>query len=217
MKFTDFKDYHRGETIIVCGLGESLNYFHNPEDWITIGVNDIGRLFTPTYLLNVNNKNQYKDDRFQYIENSKARYLFTHREGEQGNAAIPKITFNIDRNPGGVEIVGDRLPHFRNSPYMAITLAGYMGARRIGLFGVDFTDNHFWIKDGAHRLMREFDQINEQYGKLGAYLSANGCGVWNLSPISKITTLPKASIEKWNRERQSVKSISTSMPMTQAI
>ncbi len=217
MKFSDFKDIHKGETIIVCGLGESMKEFHNPEDWITIGVNDIGRLFAPTYLLNVNNKTQYKGDRFSYIENTKAKYIFTHTPKEQGCTDATIVKFTIDRHSGGVEIVGDRLPHARNSPYMAIALAAHMGARRIGLLGVDFTPNHFFAKDGEHRLLGELKQINERYGKLAVYLNANGCGVWNLSPSSKITSIPKASLEAWNREKQNVRDTFTFTQIAQTM
>ena len=45
-----------------------------------------------------------------------------------------------------MEIEDNRLPHFRNSPYMGVALAGFMGAARIGIIGVDFTENHFGFK-----------------------------------------------------------------------
>lgn len=197
MNFEDFKDYHLGGSITVCGLGESLALF-DPQGRITIGVNDIGRRFDPTYLLNVNNKSQYKGDRFQYIENSQAQYLFTHTPKEQGQAKIPIVKFEIDPRTGGVEIIDGKLPHFRNSPYVGVALAGYMGAKRIGVIGVDFTENHFWIKDGLHRLTRELEAIDAQYGKLAAYLQAKGVEVWNLSPTSRLTQLPKRSLDGWS-------------------
>jgi len=198
MKFEDYKNWHAGRDILVCGLGESLNLLTGPTiNLLSIGVNDIGRKFHPNYLLNVNNKNQYKGDRFQYIENSRAEAIFTQNPKEQGNAKIPIVTFEIAREVGSVAIIGKALPHFRNSPYMAVALAGYMGARRIGLIGVDFTDNHFWIKDGPHRLMNELDRINTQYGKLAQYLSGQGTEVFNLSPISRLTSLSKLSLAQW--------------------
>jgi hypothetical protein len=48
-----------------------------------------------------------------------------------------------------------------NSPYIAAILAYQMGCRRIGLIGVDFTDNHCHMQDGAHELVR-----NGRIGKL---------------------------------------------------
>ncbi len=196
MKLSDFKNKHANESILVCGLGESLALF-SPRQGVTIGVNDIGRLFQPTYLLNVNNKSQYKGDRFSYIENSQAQALFTHRPQEQGNCKIPIVTFELDKRVGAVDIIDDKLPHYRNSPYMAVQLAVYMGASRIGLIGVDFTDNHFWIKDGPHRLMREFDAINKQYTKLWAWLRASKIELLNLSSVSRLEGIPKISLETW--------------------
>lgn len=198
LTLTDFKDRHQNETIVVCGLGESvLGLFRFFPLVVTVGVNDIGRLFNPTYLLNVNNKTQYKGDRYDFIRDTQAQYLFTHQPQENPGVKIPIVKFEIAPRGGGVEIVDDKLPHFRNSPYVGVALAAYMGARRIGLIGVDFTDNHFWIKDGPHRLNREFDAINAQYGKLAAHLAGRGVEVVNLSPISRLTSLRKISLTEW--------------------
>lgn len=46
--FAEFRDFHKDETIIVCGCGESLHELTDPGCFITIGVNDVGRLFDPT-------------------------------------------------------------------------------------------------------------------------------------------------------------------------
>ena len=46
----DFYNIHKDDKIIVCGLGNSLNIFNDPEKYITIGCNDISRKFDPTFL-----------------------------------------------------------------------------------------------------------------------------------------------------------------------
>ena len=66
-----FHNIHHGETIIVCGCGESLNDLAYPERFITIGVNDVGRQFHPTYLVVVNPRSQFTRDRFRYVEKSR--------------------------------------------------------------------------------------------------------------------------------------------------
>jgi hypothetical protein len=195
--FADFKNHHRGEFIIVCGLGVSIRSLRLPCRFTTIGCNDIGRLFHPTYLLNVNSRNQYgKGDRYQYIENTKAKALFTHQPGENLGVKAQIVRFEIAERGGGVEIVDDRLPHFRNTPYMGVALAGYFGASTIGILGVDLTGGHFWIQDGPHRLEKELDIIDKQYGKLAAHLKTQGTEVVNLSPISKLTSLPRMSLDE---------------------
>lgn len=198
MKFEDFRNRHVNDYLLVLGLGESINEL-NPRYYPnSIGVNDIGRKITPHYLLNVNNRSQYKGDRFKFIENSEAVYIFTHVAREQGYQRSPIIEFKIQRQPGGVEIGEDGLvPHYRCSPYVACTLAAYMGAKRIGLLGVDFTDGHFWTKDGPHRLNGELQGIDNQFGKLAAHLSTKGVELVNLSPISKLNSLPKAKLQEW--------------------
>ena len=40
-----FRGAHAGETILVCGCGSSLKGLKDPSRFITIGVNDIERLF----------------------------------------------------------------------------------------------------------------------------------------------------------------------------
>ena len=72
-----FRDIHQNKPIVVCGCGESLNDLAQPERFITIGVNDVGRKFQPNYLVVVNPQNQFSGDRFRFVENSRAEYLFT--------------------------------------------------------------------------------------------------------------------------------------------
>ena len=67
-----FKDMHKGETIIVCGCGKSLNLLENPERFVTIGVNDVGRRFHPNYLVVVNPCSQFSGDRLRYVETARA-------------------------------------------------------------------------------------------------------------------------------------------------
>jgi hypothetical protein len=50
LQLVDFRNVHRGETILVCGCGESLNLVQHPERHVTIGVKDVGRRSTPDYL-----------------------------------------------------------------------------------------------------------------------------------------------------------------------
>jgi hypothetical protein len=79
---------------------------------------------------------------------------------------------------------------------MGVALAGYFGAKTIGLLGVDFTEHHFWIQDGEHRLAHELHHIDKQYGKLAAHLKTLGTEVVNLSPVSKLTSLPRMSLDE---------------------
>ncbi len=185
----DFHNVHAGSTIVVCGCGESLNELTEPERFITIGVNDVGRKFQPNYLVVVNPRDQFTDDRFTFIENSKADYLFTQLD--LGLARDNSVTFNLGTN-GGTDLSDPSVLHYtQNSPYVALCLAVHMGAKRIGLIGVDFTDDHFFAPTGSHPLLPHLSVIDQQYADLYAAIKARGIEVVNLSAKSRLTAFPK--------------------------
>jgi glycosyltransferase involved in cell wall biosynthesis len=187
-----FRDAHRGETIVVCGCGPSLKELPTPECHITVGVNDVGRLFDPTYLVVVNPRNQFKADRFRFVEQSNAQALFTQLD--LGPVRPPVVRFKLGQY-GGTEIgTADVLHHTQNSPYVAVCLAAYMGARRIGLIGVDLTGDHFFARTGRHALAGRLREIDAQYGRLAAALAKHGIELVSLSAISRLTSLRRARI-----------------------
>lgn len=188
----EFRDIHPAQTILVCGCGESLKELATPGHHITIGVNDVGRLFDPTYLVVVNPRNQFKADRFRFVEQSNAQVLFTQLD--LGPVRPRLVRFKLGQF-GGTDIgTGDLLHYTQNSPYVAVCLAAYMGARRIGLIGVDFTDGHFFAPGGRHPLAGRLREIDAQYGRLGAALEKRGVELVNLSPISRLTSPHRARL-----------------------
>jgi spore maturation protein CgeB/predicted O-methyltransferase YrrM len=98
---------------------------------------------------------------------------------------------------GGTDIRADALPYTQNSPYVAVCLAAYMGARRIGLIGVDFTDDHFFARTGTHPLARRLSEIDAQYGRLAAALGERGVELVNLSAESRLTSLRKVPVQEF--------------------
>ena len=196
-EFRDFRGYHPGETMLVCGCGPSLSQIVAPERLVTIGVNDVGRLFDPDYLLVLNPPNQFAHDRFRYVTESRAKAIFT-----QYDLGIPHphvVRFHLGQR-GGTDLSDpDTLPYTRNSPYPALCLAAHMGARRIGLIGVDFTDNHFFGPTGRHVLAGEFPQIDREYQELYESFSRQGIEIFNLSRESRLTALPKIAQARTRR------------------
>jgi hypothetical protein len=91
------------------------------------------------------------------------------------------------------------LPYTRNSPYVALCLALYMGAKRVGLIGVDFVDHHFFIASGRHLLAGELNQINNEYTALASVCSQLGVEVFNLSAKSRLTAFREVSPEQFSR------------------
>ena len=192
----DFKDLYRGETILVCGCGASLSQLRDPERSVTIGVNDVGRKFHPDYLVVVNPRHQFSGDRFRYVENSKAKFIFTQLDLGLTNSNIVK--FRLGRR-GGTEVKADILavPYTNISPYVALCLARFMGARRIGVIGVDFTDDHFFGPTGRHPLSHSLRRIDAELQALAAAFAQDGIELRNLSATSALTAFPKASMEQF--------------------
>lgn len=187
----DYRGVHAGESIVVCGCGSSLKDFRPEPGSILIGVNDLGRLLDPDYLVVLNPRGQFSGDRFRYVEESRAKAIFSQLD--LGISHPKQIRFRLGRRGGSEISEPDSLPYTTNSPYLAVCLAAYMGARRIGLIGVDFTDHHFFAPTGAHVLTRRLNAIDREYGALRASLAANGVELYNLSAESRLSTIPKLS------------------------
>jgi SAM-dependent methyltransferase len=192
-RFADFRDRHRGETIIVCGCGTSLALLEQPERFVTIGVNDVGRLFTPDYLVVVNEQRQFDRERYLHVERSQAKAVFTQLDLPHERV----VRFRLGRRGGTDRTDPDCLHYTNNSPYVAVDLARHLGARRIGLIGVDFDDDHFFGRTGRHRLTGQLPQINREYAALAAACRADGVELVNLSPTSRLASLPRASLGMW--------------------
>jgi hypothetical protein len=187
-----FRDYHKDATIIVCGCGHSLRSFAEHNQFITIGVNDVGRLFDPTYLVVLNGRTQFYGDRFTYVARSRARALFSQLDLGVSHPRV--VRFNLGQLGGATWDVANTLPYTCNSPYVAICLAGLMGAKRIGLIGVDFTEHHFFARTGWHILAGQFATIDQDYRNLADALQARDVRVVNLSTESRLTAFRKGDI-----------------------
>jgi hypothetical protein len=195
-RLAEFRNRHSDGTFIVCGCGESLNLLTNSGGAVTIGVNDVGRCFAPDYLVVINPRTQFSAERFRHIAASQAKALFT----QLADLGVPHsnvVTFRLGAYAGTDASDPDVLHYTQNSPYVAVCLALHMGARRIGLIGVDFTDRHFFARTGVHSLSRRLDQINREYAGLGAACRARGVDLLNLSPVSRLTGLPRASLNEF--------------------
>src|SRR3954466_8588619 len=123
-RLSEFRGRHANADILVCGCGPSLSPFRPTDDLVTIGVNDVGRLFDPTYLVVVNPRNQFRADRFGHVERSNAQALFTQLD--LGAVRPPVVRFRLGKY-AGTEIGADTLHYTQNSPYVAVCLAAYMG------------------------------------------------------------------------------------------
>src|SRR5262245_6646019 len=196
MSFADYMGMWRGSTAIVAGCGESLTNFElpwvsgwNSKNGFTIGVNDVAKRFVPDYCLVVNHYAEFQ--RLKRADNvGKARLaLFTHIPKSVGVEHPNIVVFSLGKQNGTDLDDPERLDYTSNSPYMAVILAAKMGAKKIGLIGVDFT--------GLHYLSRAVPKINQEYGKLKTALDQRGIEAYNLSPVSRLEAFPKCSLEEF--------------------
>ena len=194
-----FAGRHPGSTIVVCGCGASLNDLPDPRGLLTIGVNDVGRLFDPTWLVVVNPPSQFTADRFRHVQASRAQALFTQLD--LGPVQPPVVRFRLGKFGGTDDAGADTLHYTQNSPYVAVCLAAFMGARRIGLIGVDFVDDHFFARTGRHSLAPRLREIDEQYGRLAAALRGRGVELANMSARSRLQSLPRVGVD-WAARRE---------------
>ncbi|HCB1501400.1 TPA: glycosyltransferase [Klebsiella michiganensis] len=203
--FADYYQRHAGESMLVCGCGNSLNQLHDAEHYLTIGVNDIGRKFHPDYLVVLNSRHQFTAERFAYIEQSQAQAVFSHLSLDIPNPGVVRFALG---QYGGVEINDcHSLPYTRNSTYVAACLAMFMGAKRIGFIGMDFTDHHFFAQTGRHSLSHELTRICQEYARLVEAAARHGVEMVNLSKHSAVHTLPYQSLSVFAREAKSAKSL----------
>ncbi|MFS8979366.1 glycosyltransferase [Cupriavidus necator] len=214
MTLKSFRDRHAGATVVVCGCGPSLHELSDPQRVVTIGVNDVGRLFDPTYLVVVNPRSQFKGDRFGFVERSHAQALFTQLD--LGPVQPPVVRFRLGQY-GGTDIDrGDVLHYTQNSPYVAVMLAAWMGARRIGLIGVDLTEGHFFGGRERHVLAPRLAEIDAQYGRLAVALAKCGVELVNLSTTSRLVALPRVGAD-WLNATPAIERVVPAAPQASAL
>lgn len=194
----DFIGIHKDSKIIVCGCGISLlDFKEHAHKYITIGVNDVPILFTPTYLLVTDSPRRFGGKRKDRVNKAESKYLFTCAAGWRHPNLVH---FKLEDNSKNDVTSPDKICHFVHSPYVAVGLAARLGAKHIGLIGVDFTKGHFYNKnDGEHPVikMNYLKKVNSVYSKMQIALNNTGTQIYNLSSISKIE-LPKITLSAFD-------------------
>jgi hypothetical protein len=199
-RLEEFIGLHKDQKIVVCGCGTSLSEFKSVHsDYITIGVNDVPLLFQPTYLLVTDSPGRFRTEtRVKMVNGSTANYLFTCAKGwRHRNIVYFELGSQAAKNLNS----RTKIDHFVHSPYCAVGLAYKMGAKHIGLIGVDFTNGHFYNpRDGAHPViqMNYLKRVNSVYSAMLTALSGNGVSLYNLSRQS-LLEVPKITIDEFSK------------------
>src|SRR5262249_20455581 len=123
-----------------------------------------------------------------FIENTGARAVFSHLN-DLRLATAPLVRFRLGTYNGTDLSDAEILHYTQNSPYVAVCLAMHLGARRIGLIGVDFVNHHI--------LGGNLPQIELEYCKLAIAAQKIGVEILNLGAASRLAALPKLSLAQF--------------------
>ena len=188
-----------GETFIIAGCGASISYYSDFSKYYVIGVNDIERIMTPDFLVVVNDYRTFMRGRWDYVKESLSPVIFSHMD-DPGPITRSSHLSKIKTGSRGVLNLDDlsTVDYTTNSPYMAIIIAYQLGAKKIGMVGVDFTQDHFFSNTGTHKLSKHISNIDNEYLRLRNDLEKRGVKVANLSPISALQSWPKMDLESFD-------------------
>lgn len=196
-EYRKFINKHPDESFVVCACGVSLNDYTNFNNHVTIGVNDAGKQVWCKYLVVVNEPSTFKFKRWPDVQSNNSEFVFTHLSNLPIDNPERRVVVNLGKYEGiDLDNYGF-IDYTTNSPYMAIVIAYQMGAKKIALVGVDFTENHFFGETGRHQIMREIERVKEQYSNLGKALVEKGIKIANLSKTSLIESWPKMTLEEF--------------------
>lgn len=197
--YPNYTNKFKDETFIVAGCGASLNYYKDFSKYYVVGVNDIDRILTPDFLVVVNDYRTFMRGRWDYVKETLSPVIFTHLDNPgpiTRSSHLAKIKTGSRNSPNLDNL--SSVDYTMNSPYMAIIIAYQLGAKKIGMVGVDFTQDHFFSNTGTHKLSKHLKNIDHEYAVLRAELEKRGVKVANLSPISALQSWPKMNLESFD-------------------
>ena len=201
----DRRNLWKSRKAIVMGLGTSLKFYEpyigleDEYDILTIGVNDIGEMLTPDYLCVFDTPESFNHKRIETILNTDKSMMITFypKQWEKyGRDLCHMIEVCMAGNENWNHIEENAIPQGLTSTYMAACCAHIMGCKTIGLIGVDFTPNHYNNQDGEHNMSDRLKDINALYARLVRDLDQRGTKIYNLSPTSRIETVPPMILDR---------------------
>jgi len=194
----DYIKKFEGESFIIAGCGASISSHDDFTKHYVIGVNDIERILTPDFLVVVNDHRTFMQGRWKWVSETNAPIIFSHVENP-GPIHNKQNLVKLELGKRG-ELDLDNLSsvdYTMNSPYMAVIIAYQLGAKKIAITGVDFTNNHFFQETGEHKLNKQIANIDSEYFNLRVELEKRGIKVANLSMSSAIEAWPKMTQEEF--------------------
>jgi hypothetical protein len=176
------------KTIIVVGLGLSARQeVPRLQRAETIGVNDVDYFLHPKHLLLLDKPQRFKPTRLETIKKTKAKRIyyigdrwdkFFRRDKRVQKFEI--LTWRSD-NPADLDEAPWALVNGFTSPFTAVHLAYKLGAKRIGVIGVDLI---------GHQLAKYSERINKDFYTIWKLLQHRKVALYNCSKRTMLEKLP---------------------------
>ena len=177
--WASLKDAHKGADILALGLGPSLKNLHLYSPDITVGVNDIWSRHETDYLCIGDSirpgLTPFTAERLATIKASRPRALFhvNRDDPEHDSPMVLLETKGWTAEPDLDELRAGIIPCGYTSVWIAVIVAWHLGAKRIGVLGMDITKDHglYW----------HLHEIECCFRGLASALGKDGCGLAQLS------------------------------------
>jgi len=182
----NIRDTFNGSKCLICATGPSIEKIDiNKIDCLTIGINDIGKLFYPDFLV-VSDVLPISEDgrhfhKVKRMLDTGSRLAFTYSKENVFNKSdmiyysiSPIKTVELEKS-----FDHHILPASVTTTEIGISLAIYLGFSYIGIIGFDMI---------GHDNETQVDYINEDLDKLNDYAIDHGNQIFNLSKSSLIVS-----------------------------
>lgn len=128
--------------IDVFGTGPGLKHFPKKSKSVRVGVNDIFKYLPVDYLVLLDHPESFTPERLQIIEDSTPFVTYSDLQSWEHMPNYRRIFKG--GNPGEAKTVANlmAMPFHVDSTYTATAIAYNLGASKIVLWGVDFTNHH---------------------------------------------------------------------------
>jgi len=184
---------HAGKTFIVAGVGPSLKGFVPPKGVVTIGVNDIhehpNASFVPDYLWIVDRTSSFVPERLERMKRypnptfTFLRFEASWKKVFPKTVLCPLAKARKSQLLEWIDPTGN-MPQVHHigagAPYGGVSLAGFMGAKKIGLIGADFTDHPSFHK--------QLDEVRLRWSELTSFLRGKDIDIVTLSKESALNS-----------------------------
>ena len=204
--FESLRGRHEGSWAIVAGLGPSVHELPDVTLCLELTVND-GRKYRPQseYAVTIDgprmltrHKRQFK--MFERPEGTLlldlvwgdwAKWVDKYGDYRAEHWLKNATRFHATRwapRRGPLSPWSEELMYFGGTPFIACSMAAYLGADRVGVIGIDMSSS-----DKSSRGVRA--EANAAYADLAVMLMRTGTELVSLSPNNVTTCLPQVAVE----------------------